>query len=181
MASVHKKKRSPFWHAAFYLPDGGAPSGPAKQTNRTKAMEIAIAWSKASFLGSQQRLTDMQARRVIADIHAIATRDTLPMYTRRELPQGMDGRQSGYPGRKEPTGLPDGNGGLLSHLGTRAAAPLDTVTPKQVLAFRNAMLGKSVGVNRQQESVNPARRVDMGRAPVHCDGKPLQGRGAGDR
>lgn len=151
MASVHKVSGSPFWHAFFFLPDGRRTHRSTKQRNRTKAMEIAIAWSKASTLAKEQRLTDIQARRVIGDIHTIATRDTLAQYSAEafvnawletKLPSISESSVAAY--QKTTTEF-------LEYLGSKGKLPVETVTVKDVIGFRNGLMARvSAGTVNQK-------------------------------
>lgn len=179
MASVHKRKgRSPYWWAAFYLPDGRRTLRSTKQRNKTKAMEVALGWVKASRLAKEQRLTDMQARRVIADIHAIATRETLVQYTaesfirawlENKLPSIADSSVAAY----EKTAAE-----FIGHLGARSKVHVEAVTVKDVLSFRSNLLARvsagtvnqkllilrgcwSWGVRLSLVTENPFKAVDL--------------------
>jgi integrase len=136
MASVHRQKNSPYWYAAFTLPDGRRAIRSTKRKNKSAAMEIGLEWSNASRLGREQRLTDAQARRVIADIHLLATRDSLPMYTaeaflktwlENKLPSLAGGSAVAY----EKTVAE-----FIAHLGHRSAVPVETISSKEVLSFK---------------------------------------------
>lgn len=151
MASVHRVPDSPYWQAAFYLPDGRRTLRSTKQRNRTKALEVALAYAKAARLGTEQRLTDVQARRVIGDIHAIATREALPMYTAEafiaawlegKLPTVADSSALAY----QKTA-----GEFTKHLGARAKGPVEAVNVKDVLSFRTALAARvSAGTVNQK-------------------------------
>lgn len=139
MASIHRKPGSPYWQAAFYLPDGRRAQRSTKQRSRTKAMEVALAYAKASRLATEQRLTDVQARRVIADIHVIATSETLPMYTAEafieawlegKLPSVAEASVAAY--KKTAAEF-------IAHLGARAKQPVEAVNVKDVLGFRTVL------------------------------------------
>jgi len=139
MASVHRQKRSPYWHGAFYLPDGRRAIRSTKQRKKSKALEVVLAWAKASQLAKEQRLTDVQARRVIADIHAIANRETLTQYNaegfikewlENKLPSIAESSISAYEKAAAE---------FTQHLGQRAKLPVEAITAKDVLSFRAEM------------------------------------------
>jgi len=139
MASVHKRKKSPFWFGAIYLPDGRRTLRSTKQRNKTKAMEVALEWVKASRMAKEQRLTDIQARRIIGDIHAISNRETLIQYTaaafikawlENKLPSISGSSVAAY----EKTSAE-----FIKHLGSRGKLPVEAITAKDVLSFRTEL------------------------------------------
>ena len=151
MASVHHRKKSPYWFAAFYLPDGRRTFRSTKQRKRGKAMEIAIAWSNASQLARDQRLTEVQARRVIGDIHAIATRETMTQYTAAAFIRAwLDAKLPSIAERSAPA-YQKVTDEFIKHLGRRAEIPVEAITVKDVLSFRSALASRvSAGTINQK-------------------------------
>ena len=84
MPSVHRKQRSPYWHAAYTLPDGRRTVRSTKCRDKRKALQMAFEFQKATDKAKDGRLSDRQARQVIADIYAIANKEILPHATLRE-------------------------------------------------------------------------------------------------
>jgi len=72
MASIHKRPRSPYWHASFMAPDGRWKLCSTKCTDRQKALSAAIEFERAAKLGRAGNLVEAQARKVVADIMARA-------------------------------------------------------------------------------------------------------------
>ena len=64
MASVHRKRGSKFWHGAFTLPDKSRRLRSTKTTDKSKAIQIALGWERAT----RMRATADQAQAVLADI-----------------------------------------------------------------------------------------------------------------
>src|SRR5947209_8380723 len=64
MASLHKdpRGRSPFFYAAFLLPNGKRTFRSTRQRDRRKAQDVARAWEKASDAARQGVLMEAQAR-----------------------------------------------------------------------------------------------------------------------
>lgn len=77
MASVHRKKGSKFWHGAFSMPDGKRRLRSTKETDKTKALQIVLAWERASRI----RATTDQAQRVLADIVRVVSGDEFESVT----------------------------------------------------------------------------------------------------
>ena len=143
MASVHKVRNSPYWFGAFYLPDGRRAFRSTKQRNRSKALEVTLAWSNASHLAREQRLTEVQARRVIADIHAIATRETMTQYTAKAfIDAWLEAKLPSIAERSIPA-YEKATSEFIENLGARAKHPVEAIGVKDVLAFR-AWMSKRV-------------------------------------
>src|SRR4051812_18223661 len=70
MASVHKdpRGRSPFWYAAFTLPNAQRTLRSTKQKSRRLALETALAWERAAMLGRSGQLTAAQSIKVLNDV-----------------------------------------------------------------------------------------------------------------
>ena len=81
MASIHRKQRSPFWHCAYYLPDGRRTLQSTGTSDKRKATAICMEWERASREGREGRLTETQTRKVMARIFAVANQDKLPCAT----------------------------------------------------------------------------------------------------
>ena len=151
MASVHRDPRSPFWFAAFYMPDGRRAFRSTKQRNRSKALEVALAWSKASQLARDQRLTEVQARRVIGDIHTIATRETMVQYTAAAFIRAwLEAKLPSIAERSAPA-YQKVTDEFIKHLSRRADLPVEAITVKDVLSFRSALASRvSAGTINQK-------------------------------
>ena len=151
MASVHRDPRSPFWFAAFYMPDGRRAFRSTKQRNRSKALEVALAWSKSSELARDQRLTEVQARRVIGEIHAIATRETMVQYTAAAFIRAwLEAKLPSIAERSAPA-YEKATSEFIKHLGRRAELPVEAITVKDVLSFRSALASRvSAGTINQK-------------------------------
>src|SRR5688572_13996898 len=71
MASLHRdpRGRSPYFYAAFILPDGRRAFRSTKRTKRKEAEEVARGWERAARLGRAGTLSEVQARDVLNDIY----------------------------------------------------------------------------------------------------------------
>ena len=68
MASVHRRPRSPYFHAAFRGPDGRLVLRSTRQSDRSKALAVALEYERAANLAKRGELMEAQAHAVIADI-----------------------------------------------------------------------------------------------------------------
>jgi integrase len=114
-------------------------------------MEVTLAWAKASQLAKEQRLTDMQARRVIGDIHAIANRETLTQYSAEAFIKAwLENKLPSIAG-SSVAAYEKASAEFIEHLGQRAKLPVEAITAKDVLAFRTAMSKRvSAGTTNQK-------------------------------
>ncbi len=72
MASVHQRPASQYWHAAFRGPDGRLILRSTKQSDRTRALAVAMEFERAVKLATRGELVESQARDVLKDIMARA-------------------------------------------------------------------------------------------------------------
>src|SRR5260370_42319278 len=69
MASIGKyDSKSPFWYAAFTDPLGRRLKKSTGQTSKSRALEMARTWEKASVEAKELRLTESRAREVISEL-----------------------------------------------------------------------------------------------------------------
>ena len=68
MASIHRMRRSPFWYAAFYMPDGHRALRSTGCRDRKQALKIALEWDAAAREGREGRLTELRTRETMAAI-----------------------------------------------------------------------------------------------------------------
>ena len=63
MASLHRRAGSPYWYAAFYLPDGRRTFRSTGTTNKRQAWNICLKFEEAARLAKQDRLTEASEQR----------------------------------------------------------------------------------------------------------------------
>jgi integrase len=165
MASLTRKDRSPYWFACFTKPDGTRTKISTKQSDKRKAMGIAVEWERASLKAQQGLLTEAQARSTISSIVEIAVGEPLDFHTVEEwlkhwLAVKKDAKAEGTYERYQHV-----IGEFTEYLGKRAKLNLVQVTPKDVRTFRDAQLaqGKSaktcnLAVKTISAALNAARR-----------------------
>lgn len=81
MASIFKRPNSPFYFCAYYGADGRRLKKSTKRKGRTEAMQICMGWSNAAAQGRNRNLTAAQARKVLAEMVALSTGESLTTYT----------------------------------------------------------------------------------------------------
>lgn len=139
MASVHKPARgdSRYWQASFYSPCGKRKLVSTKETNRKKAQAIADAWEDASRKAKKHELTEAQARKILEEILAFSSGETLHNYTCRAWLDEWIANKTGGASANTITRYKQVTRDFLSHLGTRAESPLASITPGDMVSFRD--------------------------------------------
>jgi hypothetical protein len=142
MASLIKdsRGRSPYWIACYTSADGRRLKKSTKTADRCKARAIADAWESVEAQARGGTLTELQVRNVIAATLERVTgkkpfdptvREWLGHWTKSEEGTVKPGTLAKYR-RVAKT--------FLKHLGRKADQRLETVTARDVLEFRRALL-----------------------------------------
>ena len=138
MASLRKHPRSPFYFACYTLSDGRRTQRSTGTNDRRKALSIALKYEDAAREGAAGRFVESRARKVIADIYALANAEAMPNSTSRtflkvwldrkslEADASTHGRYTGVVNQ------------FLDHIGRKADADIKKVTPTDVAGFRDA-------------------------------------------
>lgn len=144
MGSLHRRARSKYLWAAFYLPDGRRTFRSTKCVNRQDAIQVLAAWEKAAALGRAGVLTGQQVHNVMAAIFLSSNREQLPHSTVRAY-------LLAWLKSKEPE-IADTSAGeyrrvvddFLGAIGSRGDRPMDAIRPDDVLKWR-ARMAERVG------------------------------------
>lgn len=145
MASLHKTARSPYWYAAFYMPDGRRAFRSTGTSNKKQAWSICLKFEEAALLAKQDRLTEARARETIADIFAIANQDILPSAVTKEYLEGWMQKKRLEVSENSLPSYQMAIDEFLKHLGAKAAKHLDAVTVKDVVDFRSKLAMRLAG------------------------------------
>jgi len=143
MPSVHKRARSPYWFASYFLPDGRRTFRSTKQRNKTKALEICLGWAKTSTIARDGRLTAAAAQRAVAQIYEIVNGDSLCTASVEEYLQRWlaEGRDTWADSTNEQYALAVKR--FCTYLGPKAKQPLDLITRADCTGFRQSMVNKA--------------------------------------
>lgn len=126
-------------------PDGNRVWKSTGQTNRQKALKVAIEWEKAAQRAREGALTEVQARKVLSEIVFVTRGERLNFHTVREWFEGWladkEKAKAGATAKRYVTIIR----AFLASLGKRADANLATIGPTDVRAFRDgeAKAGKA--------------------------------------
>jgi integrase len=139
MSSLRRLPNSPFWIACFSLPDGRRTNRSTGTTNRQEAQRIANKFEDAAKEARQGRLVEARARQTIADIYAIANRDSLPSSTLRDFLQSWLKRKELEAGEKTHVRYGVVVTQFLEFLGPKAAKDVSHLTNREITAFRDSL------------------------------------------
>ncbi len=171
MASLHRDPRgkSPFFYAAFSLPDGRRAFRSTKQTNRAKAAEVARGWEKAAKMAKAGSLTEGQARRVLDDILENAGQGRMNLQSVEEFFNGWIASKSASRAQGTVRRYQDVVTPFLKALEpSRRRAPLDSLKPQDILVFRDNLLrdglankSANLALKTLRAAFNAARRQGL--------------------
>ena len=136
MASIHKRPRSPYYHAAWRTTDGRLILRSTKQSDRRKAMEFALSCERAEKLAGQGNLTETAARKIVQEIlDRAATGDVLRNPSVEDwFKAWVEGKEV----RRSPNtalayrGIVDR---FIESLGDRAKRPLESLSTSHVQGY----------------------------------------------
>jgi integrase len=138
MASVGKyDKSSPFFYAAFTDPLGRRLKKSTGQTSKSRALEVARTWEKASEEARQQRLTEARAREVISELMRSVGGESLTVFTVEQwfdhfVNQKKKSRAAATAKRHAQT-MRD----FMEFLGHRAKLNIAAITSRDIASFRD--------------------------------------------
>lgn len=142
MASIHKRNRTPFYHAAYRDADGTRRLRSTGTGDKRQAQRIADEYEQAAKQGRDQRLTMQRVRDVLQDIYKIVHNEELPsdqtgdflqQWLQRKTSELQDSSASAY---QQTVSL------FLEHIGSRKNKPLDAITKAIVTDFRDGLLAR---------------------------------------
>jgi integrase len=139
MASVHRHSsgRSPYWFASYLGEDGKFKLRSTRQTDRNKAMSVALEFERGARLARAGELTEAQARNVLSDILERTTGDTIRAIAAKDffedwLTAKEANTSAGTAQRYRATVAL-----FLKSLGVKAGRTLGSVATKDVQRFLN--------------------------------------------
>jgi integrase len=169
MPSVHRRSRSPFYHASFCGPDGRWLLRSTKQTDKTKAFAVALQWDRAAKLAKRGELVEAQAREVVGDImkHADIGETLRAISIEEHFREWLDTKKARRSaGTAERYQIVVDR--FLELLGSRASKPLTALMPRDVGRFLDSRLQEGVAprtavfdVKTLRIALNAARRAGL--------------------
>lgn len=140
MASLRRHPKSPYYIACFTLPDGRRTTRTTKQTDRRKALKIALEYERASIEGKAQRLSEACARRVIQDIYTISNGASIQSTSIGTFATTWLRRKEGEIVAKSHMKYSSVIDSFLSFIGSRSDADIRSITKNTVYNFRDDIL-----------------------------------------
>ena len=145
MASLWKRKKSPYWVCCYTGADGRQLKRSTKKRSRNDAMVTCLEWERAEKHAREGNFSEAQARKVLGDILEKTTGERLTVLTIRQFLEN-------WVDSKEVTKAPGTSkryrhtvDEFLKHLGERAKGGLQSLRPAEIASFRDLQMsdGKS--------------------------------------
>jgi integrase len=149
--------RSPFWIHCYTSAEGRRLKKSTKQTDKKKAIEVALAVERAESMARQGTLTEARARDLIGEVLERTSGETLPLYTAEGwLREWLEGKAVS---RSANTCIKYSHtvNAFLTHLGSRAKINIAAVIPKDVATFRDAQLATGKHPNTVRYAIKQLR------------------------
>ena len=147
MASIFKRPNSPFYFCAYYGADGRRLKKSTKRKNRTEAMEICMAWAKAGTQAQSRTLTAAQARKVLAEMVAHSTGESLTAYTLESWLAEWTANKTASASAATMLRYNQVMRDFKECLGGRAQAPLASSTSGDIVKFRDELRSEGRAVS----------------------------------
>jgi integrase len=146
MASIHKTSTSPYYYAAFYGPDGRRKFRSTKTSDRKSASKICLAWQEAAAKARRHELTATQCRRVLGELLAFSSGETLEHYSVEGWIRSWLAGKKASTAAKTFAKYEQISADFLAFLGSRKGTPLGSISPADVAGFRDHLRagGRSV-------------------------------------
>ena len=142
MATLVKdsRNRSPFWYACYLSADGRQLKKSTKQKERGKALEVALTLERAETAARIGTLTETRARQLLSEVLERTTGESLIVTTvetwLRDWLRGKELAKSTATHAKYSSTVE----AFLAHLGPKAKQTLAAVAPRDLAAFRDALI-----------------------------------------
>jgi len=130
-------KSSPYWYAAFTDPLGRRLKKSTGQTSKSRALEMARTWEKASEEARGLRLTEARAREVISELMRSVGGESLTVFTVEQwfghfVKQKKKSR-AGATAKRHAQMMRE----FMAFLGPRAKLNIAAITSRDIASFRD--------------------------------------------
>jgi integrase len=144
MASIRSRQpKSPFYFACYTGPDGQRVQRSTKQSNRKKAQACADQWEKAAKLGSEGRLGESQARRVLAEIYEAVNGEKLKSATARDYLNEWSEKRKTDTSPRTAAAYGQVVRDFMASLGSRGERDISQLTKADVAKYRDEVLART--------------------------------------
>ena len=138
MASIHRKKRSPYWQAYWRDEHGHPHCRSTKQRTRKEAQRIADAWE----LTAKHKRSAQHVRSVFAEVYRDAYGSELPSTTFREHANKWLNEKRIEASTASLRSYNTTVNHFLAHLGKRADQDITTISREDIVAWRSSLAGR---------------------------------------
>ncbi|HEU5077804.1 MAG TPA: tyrosine-type recombinase/integrase [Opitutaceae bacterium] len=143
MASLRNFPGSPYFFACFTDATGRRVQRSTKQSKRRTAQAIADAWEKAAKLGSEKRLSEAQARRILSQIYETVNDEPLPSSTTSEFLTNWAAKRKLDTSPRTHQAYAQIVRDFLSSLGERASRDISQISKADVTKYRDSVLART--------------------------------------
>jgi len=138
MASIHRKKRSPYWQAYWRDERGHPHCRSTKQKTRREAQRIADAWE----LTAKRRRSAQHVRSVFAEVYRDVYGSELPSTTFREHASKWLNEKRIEASTASLRSYNTTVNHFLAHLGERADQDITTISREEIIVWRSSLAGR---------------------------------------
>lgn len=139
MAYLRKYVGSKYWYAGFNLPNGDRVQRSTKQTDRAKAMKLALQFEEAA----RNRATEAQVVRILGEIVEQTSGTRLSQVSVKEYATTWLARKVGETGPATLLAYRSAVENLLKHLGSKASTPLSHLSTAMIAEWRDKSAKKA--------------------------------------
>jgi integrase len=140
LASIHRHPNSKFWYCCINIPGHGQLQRTTKQTDRRKAYEFAQKLETAT---RGNALTDIQARKILAEIYAIRNPgEQLPGSSAREFFNSWASNKKRETAEATSIRYTRAINSFVYSLGDRAGLDISAITSRDIVAFRDHLASR---------------------------------------
>jgi len=140
MATVFKRKESPFYVCSYRDADGRWLKKSTKQRNRAKALEVALTLERAEAAALAGNLTQARARELVSEVLERTTGESLIVTTVEgwlcDWLRGKEIAKSAATHEKYASTVE----AFITHLGPKAKQNITAIAPRDLASFRDALI-----------------------------------------
>ena len=147
MPSIFKRPRSPFYFCSFRSADGRWLKKSTKTTDRKVALQFCMALENAAAGARSGELTAAQGRKLISEMVAFSSGERLEFHTAAGWFAEWLSNKAGSISAAALGRYRQVLHAFLAHLGKRANAPLASISPSEIVTFRDKLRAEGRAVS----------------------------------
>jgi integrase len=126
-----------------------------KETDRKTAWKVCFKWGEASEKARRRELTAAQSRKLLSELTLISSGEQLEFYSVKGWLEDWVAGKAGSTAKATLSKYRQVASSFIAHLGSRAGASLSSVSPGDIIAFRDSL--RSEG--RTPQTANMTKNV----------------------